>query len=165
MDAKEQITDAYRSNDMMARAYWAIIDQDEQEVRDHPEIKVTFEEQDDDLDPDTDTAEIRSVEYDASGPLMWPNESQEETRTALENWPSEVTVGWGRPLTILLAGGGPTEWIEATYDSDGDVSEATLYASAGSESREWSLSRTSALYRLAEYFAEMNQQPKQQEQY
>lgn len=154
MGPEEQVNAAYETNDTIARAFWAILDGDADAVREHPDITVYADEDDAD--------EIASIEYDGSGVLDWQgSEARNEIEKAFDAWPSEVTVGWGRPLVILLSGGGPTEWIEAKFDSDGDVSEATLYASHNDWNRAWKLNNRSALYRVAEHYAEMNQQPEQ----
>lgn len=143
-----QIAGAYQNNEGIASALFTLIDGREDAWREHPDIKVN--EEDD---------EIVSVEYDGNTIEHYRDNVSENGRRLLGEWPAEVVVGWGRPLEITLAGGGPTEWIEATLDSDGDVMRAVLRASYGDADMTWPLSNTSALYRLAEEYAETNRMP------
>lgn len=145
-----EIAGAYLNNEGIASALFALIDQDEDGWQAHPGITVNM-----------DGDDIVSVEYDGSGTIDHYGENvRNNGERLLSEWPAEVVVGWGRPLEITLAGGGPSEWIEATLDSDGDVKRALLRATYGDADMTWVLSPTSALYRLAEWYAEVNRMPK-----
>lgn len=149
MDVNDVIADAYKTNEGIASALFALIDQDEDEWRTHPDITVN-------LDGD----DIVSVEYDSSGTIdHYRQNVGENGQRLLHEYPAEVVVGWGRPLEITLSGGGPTVWVEAVLDSDGDVMRAVLRASHNDAERTWHLARHTSLFRLAEYYADLNRAP------
>lgn len=157
---KYEYVDAFTTNNTIVETLYDLIDGDEDAVRANPEITVH-------TDPD-DADVIDAVEYDSSGRIDWWSERESTFRETLEAFVSEVTIGWGRPLELLLQGGGPTHWIEAKLDSDGDVMSATLYATQEGPDhidRKWELSKTSALYRLTESYAETNQMPQASNEY
>jgi hypothetical protein len=70
----------------------------------------------------------------------------------LDDMPLSVEVK--RVIEVTLGVGGPSDWIEAELDSDGDVTSATYYAVWGGERRETRLNSDDALWQVAEHFAE-----------
>jgi len=68
---------------------------------------------------------------------------------------SEATYGYtlrpGAPFRVTLAGGGPSAWLEATLDEDGDVEDAALMVAWWSEPVSF---RSEAITSLTRYYAE-----------
>lgn len=73
-----------------------------------------------------------------------------DAETELDEYPLDMSVK--TVLTIDISTGGPGEWIEATIDDGGYVTEATFYAVWGSTKRETRLDETDALWQWAEAY-------------
>lgn len=56
-------------------------------------------------------------------------------------------------ITLTLAGGGPSQWIEAKFDRDGDLIDVTMIATwGGSTNDERKYSPGDAVWRYAEQY-------------